>query len=185
MIAATFPIFGTLDIGYLEVHHTGCIEVRVEMIAATFPIFGTLDIGYLEVHHGRCLKIRVQVIAATFPIFGALNVGYLEVHHTGCVKVRVEMMATTFPIFGTTSRYRTCGPVACPFVGLALTAASLTIEPALSSLRLRTFNEFKQLTAYSFFVQSFDSDAITSILVLLDKHTNGLGIRVLAGACVL
>ena len=65
------------------------------------------------------------------------------------------MMATTFPIFGTTSRYRTCDPVACPLLGLALTAASLTIEPALFSLRLRTFNEFKQLTAYSFFVQFF------------------------------
>jgi hypothetical protein len=95
------------------------------------------------------------MIAATFPIFGTVNVGYLEVHHNGCVKVRVEMMATTFPIFGTTSRYRTCDPVACPLLGLALTAASLTIEPALFSLRLRTFNEFKQLTAYSFFVQFF------------------------------
>jgi hypothetical protein len=95
------------------------------------------------------------------------------------------MMAATFPIFGATSRYRTCRPVACPFVGLALNAASLTIEPALSSLRLKTFNEFKQLTAYSFFVQSFDSDAITSLRVLLDQHTNRLGIRVLVGACVL
>jgi hypothetical protein len=122
------------------------------MIAATFPIFGTLDIGYLEVHHTGCIEVRVEMIAATFPIFGTLNVGYLEVHHTGCVKVRVEMMATTFPIFGTASRYRTCDPVACPVLALGLTAASLTIEPALCSLRLRTFNEFKQLTAYSFFV---------------------------------
>jgi hypothetical protein len=91
------------------------------------------------------------------------------------------MMATTFPIFGATSRYRTCRP----FAGLALNAASLTIEPELSWLRLKTFNEFKQLTAYSFFVQSFDSDAITSLRVLLDQHTNRLGIRVLVGACVL
>jgi hypothetical protein len=56
------------------------------------------------------------------------------------------MMATTFPIFGATSRYRTC----CPFAGLALNAASLTIEPELSWLRLKTFNEFKQLTATPF-----------------------------------
>jgi hypothetical protein len=30
---------------------------------------------------------------------------------------------------------------------------------------------------------SFDCDAITPIRVLLDEHANGLGVRVLAGAC--
>jgi hypothetical protein len=54
---------------------------------------------------------------------------------------------------------------------------------ALSSLRLRTFNEFKQLTVSSFFVQCFDSDTITLIPVLLHQHANGVGVRVLAGAC--
>ncbi len=47
---------------------------------------------------------------------------------------------------------------------------------ALSSLRLRTFNEFKQLTVSSFFVQFFDSDTITLIPVLLDQHANGVGV---------
>src|ERR1700730_2602771 len=54
---------------------------------------------------------------------------------------------------------------------------------ALSSLRLRTFNEFKQLMVSSLLVQFFDSDTITLIPVLLDQHANGLGVRVLVGAC--
>jgi hypothetical protein len=43
--------------------------------------------------------------------------------------------------------------------------------------------KFKQLMAYSFFVQFFDCDAITSIRVLLDEHANGLAVRVLAPVC--
>lgn len=41
--------------------------------------------------------------------------------------------------------------MARPVLALPLTAASLTSEAALSSLRLLAFNEFKQLTAYSSF----------------------------------
>jgi hypothetical protein len=38
-------------------------------------------------------------------------------------------------------------------------------------------------TADSFFVQFFDGDAIKLIRVPLDEHANGLGVRVLVGAC--
>ena len=38
-----------------------------------FSVLSALPFN-LQVHHSSCVKVRVEVIAATFPIFGTLNV---------------------------------------------------------------------------------------------------------------